>query len=48
MKDYQVLIKSYRQLFNLTGRIEFFMMYKNMEKSKEPLFIEENANEYTL
>lgn len=48
MKDYQVLIKSYKQLFTVTGRVEFFVMYKNMEKTKTPIMLNDKVEELTL
>jgi hypothetical protein len=48
MKDYQILIKSYRQLFSLTGRVEFFTMYKNMEKTKTAILLEEKQQELSI
>ena len=48
MKDYQVLINSYKQLFELTGRPEFFTMYKKMEKTKTAILLEEKVDELSL
>ena len=48
MEDYKILANSYRQLFNQTGRIEFFMMYRNIEKTKTTILLEENTDELTL
>lgn len=48
MKDYQVLVRSYKQLFALTGRVEFFVMYKNIEKAKTPILLSDKVEELTL
>ncbi len=47
-KEAKIMIKSYQRLFYLTGRIEFFMAAKSIEKTLTPILLDENKNEEEL
>lgn len=38
-KQVQTLANSYRELFYQTGRIEFFMLYRTIERTKTPVLL---------
>ncbi len=50
MEETKLLIKSYRRLFNLTGRIEFFMAMKSIEKTHTPILLDDfqDTNDLSL
>lgn len=44
MKETKLLIKSYRKLFELTGRPEFFVAMKLTEKTNTPILLDDKSN----
>ena len=48
MKECKTLIKSYKQLFELTGRVEFFLMYRTMQKNNQAILLSDKEQELTV